>query len=158
MLLILDAEHEVDFQPSIDIPALQFFEGVDKTGMAMKAGLKPGDFLLEINGIDVRCASHAQVVELIHQSDETITLKVITIEKGFDDNYRNSFKEIPLGDMIAGGTIHGGRKGERMIYAGGLPPMPPQRNPVTSVMFSQNTFSANAYAGKHCFFGLFCCL
>lgn len=37
------------FEPSPLIPALQFFEGVDMNGMAMKAGLKPGDFLLEVS-------------------------------------------------------------------------------------------------------------
>lgn len=30
----------------------------------MRAGLRPGDFLLEINGVDVRCASHEQVFKL----------------------------------------------------------------------------------------------
>lgn len=74
-------EHEMDFIPTEDIPALQFFEDVDPTGMAMRAGLRHGDFLLEINGIDVRSANHAQVVELIHQAEDTITLKVITIDR-----------------------------------------------------------------------------
>lgn len=36
------------FEPTREIPALQYFEGVDMNGMAMKAGLKPGDFLLEV--------------------------------------------------------------------------------------------------------------
>ncbi len=38
----------VTFEPTPHIPALQFFEGVDMNGMSMKAGLKPGDFLLEV--------------------------------------------------------------------------------------------------------------
>lgn len=70
----------MEFQPTPETPALQFFEGVEMTGMAMKAGLRPGDFLLEINGVDVRCSNHEQVVHLIHQSQETITLKVITVD------------------------------------------------------------------------------
>lgn len=69
----------VRFEPTAAIPALQFFEGVDMNGMAMKAGLKPGDFLLEINGTDVRRANHDQVVQLIQAAEETITLKVITV-------------------------------------------------------------------------------
>ncbi|VDO49318.1 unnamed protein product [Haemonchus placei] len=70
----------MDFEPSPLSPALQFFEGVDMSGMAMRAGLRPGDYLLEIDGIDVRCASHEQVVHLIQQAGVTITLKVITVD------------------------------------------------------------------------------
>lgn len=68
----------MDFEPTPLMPALQFFEGVDMLGMAMKAGLRPGDFLLQINGVDVRSASHDQVVRLIQASGDTITLKVAT--------------------------------------------------------------------------------
>lgn len=72
---ILDVDSmQLEFHPTPAIPALQFFEGVDMQGMAMRAGLRPGDFLLEINGVDVRSASHEQVVQLIHQSGDTITV------------------------------------------------------------------------------------
>lgn len=57
--------HELAFEPTLAVPALQFFEGVETTGMAMRAGLRPGDFLLEINGIDVRRASHEQVLFIL---------------------------------------------------------------------------------------------
>lgn len=81
----------MEFEPKIEKPALQYFEGVDKMGMAMRAGLRPGDFLLEINGIDVRCANHAEVVELIHLAQDTITLKVITIDRiHLNDNYAST--------------------------------------------------------------------
>lgn len=76
ILLCVGNDGEVDFVPTPLVPALQFFEGVDMSGMAMKAGLRPGDFLLQINGVDVRNASHDQVVRLIKASDDTITLKV----------------------------------------------------------------------------------
>jgi S1-C subfamily serine protease len=76
LLLNLDVDSmQLDFRPTPAVPALQFFEGVDMQGMAMRAGLRPGDFLLEINGVDVRSASHEQVVELIHQSGDTITVR-----------------------------------------------------------------------------------
>jgi hypothetical protein len=78
--VLSEMEPGVQFEPSPAVPALQFFEGVDMSGMAMKAGLRPGDFLLQINGVDVRRASHDQVVDLIQQADDTITLKVITID------------------------------------------------------------------------------
>ncbi len=35
--------------------------------------------IFQINGVDVRCASHDQVVRLIQMSGDTISLKVITI-------------------------------------------------------------------------------
>ena len=70
---------QLEFRPTPAVPALQFFEGVDMQGMAMRAGLRPGDFLLEINGVDVRAASHEQVVQLIHQSGDTITVRMNSI-------------------------------------------------------------------------------
>ncbi|EPB79572.1 ankyrin repeat protein, partial [Ancylostoma ceylanicum] len=66
-----DVSSPIDFEPTPLSPALQFFEGVDMSGMAMRAGLRPGalrlgahyvgtgmkedfvgDYLLEIDGID----------------------------------------------------------------------------------------------------------
>ncbi|UMM18067.1 hypothetical protein L5515_014307 [Caenorhabditis briggsae] len=80
----------LNFEPTAQVPALQFFEGVDMSGMAVRAGLRPGDYLLEIDGIDVRRCSHDEVVELIQQAGDTITLKVITVE---------------VAEMSRGGTI-----------------------------------------------------
>lgn len=57
-------------------PALQKFEGIDLQGMAMKAGLRPGDFLLQVNDIDVHRTPHDQVHKLIQSSGDTVTLKV----------------------------------------------------------------------------------
>lgn len=62
------------FRPSRANPALQFFEGIVPHGMAARAGLLAGDFLLEVNGVDVRSASHERVVKLIHQSGDPITV------------------------------------------------------------------------------------
>lgn len=120
----------MDFEPSVKKPALQYFEGVDKMGMAMRAGLRPGDFLLEINGIDVRCANHAEVVELIHLAEDTITLKVITVDRNSNENY------------VACGLNRISLTNEEGISErnSSLPPMPPQRNPVTSLTFSQTAF------------------
>ncbi|VDM56367.1 unnamed protein product [Angiostrongylus costaricensis] len=76
----------LNFEPTLLSPALQFFEGVDMSGMAMRAGLRPGDYLLEIDGIDVRTASHEQVVHLIQKAGTTITLKVITVDPSLPIN------------------------------------------------------------------------
>ena len=40
---------ELDFLPSADLPALQYLERVDPGSMADKAGLKEGDFILEVS-------------------------------------------------------------------------------------------------------------
>jgi SH3/ankyrin repeat-containing protein len=37
-----------EFRPSLFQPALQYLDKVDKGGVADKAGLKPGDFILEV--------------------------------------------------------------------------------------------------------------
>ena len=38
----------LEFTPTPDFPALQYLDRVDKGSMADRAGLKPGDFLLEV--------------------------------------------------------------------------------------------------------------
>uniref|UniRef100_A0A914D2N0 Uncharacterized protein n=1 Tax=Acrobeloides nanus TaxID=290746 RepID=A0A914D2N0_9BILA len=119
-------DSEVEFEPTPMVPALQFFEGVDMSGMAMKAGLRPGDFLLEINGIDVRRASHEQVVHLIHQADDTITLKVITID----------LPPPVTSHYAAGGTL---QRRNHSVPRSGLAPAPPQRHPSTSLSFARAT-------------------
>ena len=37
-----------DFKLTEDLPGLQFFDHVDPASVADNAGLKPGDFLLEV--------------------------------------------------------------------------------------------------------------
>ena len=60
------------------MPALQFLESVDKESNADKAGLKPLDFVLEINSVDVTCRSHFECVKLIKRAGDTLALKVYT--------------------------------------------------------------------------------
>ncbi|CAF0767841.1 unnamed protein product [Brachionus calyciflorus] len=66
------------FEPTIECPALQFLESVDKDSNADKAGLKPFDFVLEINNIDVTCKTHLDCVKLIKKTGDTLVLKVYT--------------------------------------------------------------------------------
>lgn len=58
----------MELTPSEKCPALQYLDDVDPGGVADMAGLKKGDFLLEINNEDVSSASHEHVVDLIRKS------------------------------------------------------------------------------------------
>ncbi|GMS83942.1 hypothetical protein PENTCL1PPCAC_6117 [Pristionchus entomophagus] len=122
------AEAAMAFEPSPLVPGLQFFEGVDMSGMAMRAGLRPGDFLLQIDGVDVRRASHEEVVKLIQAAGDTITLKVITVDPN------SPFPTYATGHDFA-------RQRHHSVGRTGLPPAPPQRLPTTSLsMRAPHTF------------------
>ncbi|XP_055952700.1 SH3 and multiple ankyrin repeat domains protein 2-like isoform X1 [Argiope bruennichi] len=66
-------------QPTEFWPSLQYLDDVDKGGVAEMAGLKKGDFLLEINGVDVSQASHERVVAIIRQSGDLVSMTVVTV-------------------------------------------------------------------------------
>uniref|UniRef100_A0A914LRZ1 Uncharacterized protein n=1 Tax=Meloidogyne incognita TaxID=6306 RepID=A0A914LRZ1_MELIC len=153
---------QLDFRPTLTIPALQFFEGVDMQGMAMRAGLRPGDFLLEINGVDVRAASHEQVVELIHQCGDTITLKVVTIdvdllarEQQLQNTQHLQQQIYTSSSGINYATV--GRRNHSVPRLNGSsttenpanlpppPPPPPQRDPSTTLSFGRRSFAASQF-------------
>ncbi|XP_038073650.1 protein shank-like isoform X2 [Patiria miniata] len=67
------------FKPTKEFPALQYLEHVDKGSPADKAGLKKGDFVLEINSQNVTTAPHQYVVSLVINSPDTIVMKVVTM-------------------------------------------------------------------------------
>ena len=72
----------IEFTPSAQFPALQYIGEVDKGGVAEKAGLKSGDFVIEVNGENVACATHGHVVTLVANSGRALTMKVVTISPG----------------------------------------------------------------------------
>jgi hypothetical protein len=57
---------------------LQYLDEIESSGVADAAGLKRGDFLLAVNGSDVRHMSHENVVQLIRQSGDKLTMTVAT--------------------------------------------------------------------------------
>lgn len=69
----------IDFTPSPQFPALQYIGEVDKGGVAEKAGLRPGDFVLEINNENVANATHGYAVSLISKGGKSLSIKIITV-------------------------------------------------------------------------------
>lgn len=58
--------------------SLQYLDEIEEGGVAQLAGLEKGDFLLNVNGVDVSHAPHEQVVALIRQSGDKVTMSVAT--------------------------------------------------------------------------------
>lgn len=52
-------------------------ESVDPDGSAAKVGLRPGDRLLKLNGLDVSRCSHSRLVQLLQGSGSRPTLEVM---------------------------------------------------------------------------------
>lgn len=102
----------MQLKPTDRCPGLQYLDDVDPGGVADTAGLHPGDFLLavstfrsnnslesghlliclfldklQINGEDVRCASHEHVVDLIRSSGSLVTMTVVS------QNFPNNFQQ-----------------------------------------------------------------
>ncbi|XP_054160234.1 protein shank-like isoform X2 [Oppia nitens] len=57
---------------------LQYLDEIETGAVAEAAGLKRGDFLLAVNGNDVRHMSHEMVVQLIRQCGDRVTMTVAT--------------------------------------------------------------------------------
>uniref|UniRef100_A0A0N5AIJ2 Sorting nexin-27 n=1 Tax=Syphacia muris TaxID=451379 RepID=A0A0N5AIJ2_9BILA len=59
---------------------LQHVSAVLKNGAAEKAGLMKGDRILQVNGISVEGATHKQVVQLIKDGGDKLSLVVISVD------------------------------------------------------------------------------
>ncbi|XP_049430147.1 SH3 and multiple ankyrin repeat domains protein 3 isoform X3 [Epinephelus fuscoguttatus] len=68
-----------EFTPTPAFPALQYLESVDVEGVAWRAGLRTGDFLIEVNGVNVVKVGHKQVVSLIRQGGNRLLMKVVSV-------------------------------------------------------------------------------
>ncbi|KAM6954631.1 SH3 and multiple ankyrin repeat domains protein 3 isoform 2-T2 [Aplochiton taeniatus] len=75
-----------EFAPTPAFPALQYLESVDLEGVAWRAGLRTGDFLIEVNGTDVVKVGHRQVVGLIRQGGSRLLMKVVSVSRKPDSN------------------------------------------------------------------------
>ncbi|XP_072566006.1 SH3 and multiple ankyrin repeat domains protein 3-like isoform X2 [Paramormyrops kingsleyae] len=70
-----------EFTPTPAFPALQYLESVDVEGVAWRAGLRTGDFLIEVNGVNVVKVGHKQVVSLIRQGGSQLLMKVVSVTR-----------------------------------------------------------------------------
>ncbi|KAG5273757.1 hypothetical protein AALO_G00155130 [Alosa alosa] len=70
-----------EFSPTPAFPALQYLESVDVEGVAWRAGLRNGDFLIEVNGVNVVKVGHKQVVSLIRQGGNRLVMKVVSVSR-----------------------------------------------------------------------------
>ncbi|KAJ8245385.1 hypothetical protein GJAV_G00270180 [Gymnothorax javanicus] len=70
-----------EFTPTPAFPALQYLESVDVEGVAWKAGLRTGDFLIEVNRVNVVKVGHKQVVSLIRQGGNHLLMKVVSVTR-----------------------------------------------------------------------------
>ncbi|XP_045710816.1 SH3 and multiple ankyrin repeat domains protein 2 isoform X2 [Phyllostomus hastatus] len=73
-----------EFTPTPAFPALQYLESVDEGGVAWQAGLRTGDFLIEVNSENVVKVGHRQVVAMIRQGGNHLVLKVVTVTRSLD--------------------------------------------------------------------------
>ncbi|XP_032735629.1 SH3 and multiple ankyrin repeat domains protein 2 isoform X1 [Lontra canadensis] len=73
-----------EFTPTPAFPALQYLESVDEGGVAWQAGLRTGDFLIEVNNENVVKVGHRQVVTMIRQGGNHLVLKVVTVTRSLD--------------------------------------------------------------------------
>ncbi|XP_068161957.1 SH3 and multiple ankyrin repeat domains protein 1-like [Antennarius striatus] len=70
-----------EFTPTPAFPALQYLESVDEGGVAWRAGLRMGDFLIEVNNQNVVKVGHRQVVNMIRQGGNNLMVKVVMVAR-----------------------------------------------------------------------------
>eukprot|EP00063_Salmo_salar_P037578 XP_014012413.1 PREDICTED: SH3 and multiple ankyrin repeat domains protein 1-like [Salmo salar] len=84
-----------EFTPTPAFPALQYLESVDEGGVAWRAGLRMGDFLIEVNGHNVVKVGHRQVVNMIRQGGNTLMVKVVMVARNPEMEETNPRKKVP---------------------------------------------------------------
>ncbi|XP_044579479.1 protein shank isoform X6 [Cotesia glomerata] len=116
-------------------PAAQYLDDVSPGGVADLAGLRKGDFLIQINGEDVSTASHEHVVDLIRKSGELVRMTVVS-----PVNLPNSQSTatLPTSQPTQRQYATLPRKGSNNVPISGTlgrspAPMPPRRDPKTTL-------------------------
>ncbi|NWX24621.1 SHAN3 protein, partial [Aegotheles bennettii] len=113
-----------EFTPTPAFPALQYLESVDVEGVAWRAGLRTGDFLIEVNGVNVVKVGHKQVVSLIRQGGNHLVMKVVSVSRKPES--------------------------EEVVRKKGRSPPPPKRAPSTTLTLRSKSMTAELEElGKH---------
>uniref|UniRef100_A0AAR2JC27 SH3 and multiple ankyrin repeat domains 2b n=1 Tax=Pygocentrus nattereri TaxID=42514 RepID=A0AAR2JC27_PYGNA len=82
-----------EFTPTPAFPALQYLESVDEGGVAWQAGLRTGDFLIEVNQDNVVKVGHKQVVNMIRHGGNRLIIKVVTVSRNLDPDDKSRKKD-----------------------------------------------------------------
>ncbi|XP_044018293.1 protein shank-like isoform X6 [Aphidius gifuensis] len=117
-------------------PAAQYLDDVSPGGVADLAGLRKGDFLVQINGEDVTTSSHESVVELIKKSGELVRMTVVSPVANITNS--QSAAALPTSQSIQRQYATLPRKTNNNIPMSGTlgrspAPMPPRRDPKTTL-------------------------
>ncbi|XP_050299249.1 protein shank isoform X2 [Anthonomus grandis grandis] len=132
----------MEMTPSEKCPALQYLDDVDPGGVADMAGLKKGDFLLEINNEDVSSASHEHVVDLIRKSGNLVQITVITWDPPSSQNAMHMSRSSNLPGNEFADTSNSRQFSTLPRKMGGMggtlgrsaqAPLPPRRDPKTTL-------------------------
>uniref|UniRef100_A0A8C7VYL9 SH3 and multiple ankyrin repeat domains 2b n=1 Tax=Oncorhynchus mykiss TaxID=8022 RepID=A0A8C7VYL9_ONCMY len=99
-----------EFTPTPAFPALQYLESVDEGGVAWRAGLRNGDFLIEVNQENVVKVGHKQVVNTIRHGGNRLIIKVVTVSRNLDpdDTARKKGKPFILSLYLSSSLISPG--------------------------------------------------
>ncbi|KAL1509531.1 hypothetical protein ABEB36_004246 [Hypothenemus hampei] len=125
----------MEMTPSEKCPALQYLDDVDPGGVADMAGLKKGDFLLEINNEDVSSASHEHVVDLIRKSGNLVQMTVITWDAPTSLNtiHMSRSQNLPGSDFPDSRQFSTLPRKMGNITRPTQAPLPPRRDPKTTL-------------------------
>ncbi|KAM3968326.1 SH3 and multiple ankyrin repeat domains protein 2 [Aphomia sociella] len=126
----------MELRPSERCPALQYLDDVDAAGVADRAGLRKGDFLLAINGEDVSAASHEHVVELIRNSGALVSMTVVSLNNSPNNNENNTCT-VPTSksqnQLSSSGRPYAATLPRKAAGGRSPAPAPPRRDPRTTL-------------------------
>lgn len=133
----------MELTPSDKCPALQYLDDVDPGGVADMAGLRKGDFILEINKEDVSSASHEHVVDLIRKSGDLVSMTVVSLASptapGTIPNSKSSGMipgvnvEVPISRQYSTLPRKLSQSAVGTLGRSNQAPLPPRRDPKTTL-------------------------